>query len=132
MNSVPLTLAHWCIFVACLLPLFCAGVAKAVKSQKNDPYDNANPRDWFARQSEWRARANAAQANSFEALPFFIAAVLVAHQAGAYQARLDILAFLFVVLRLAYIMAYVSGIANVRTVVWSLAFAINIAIFFVR
>ena len=78
-------------------------------------YDNADPRAWLARQTDWRARANAAQANSFEALPFFIGAVIIAHQLGAHQARLDILAFMFVVLRLLYIMMYVSGMANLRS-----------------
>jgi len=49
------------------------------------------------------ARANSAQANSFEALPFFIGAVIIAHQLGAPQTRLDILAVLFVTLRIIYI-----------------------------
>jgi uncharacterized MAPEG superfamily protein len=62
---------------------------------KTAGYDNHDPRAWMARQKDWRARANAAQANSFEALPFFIGAVIIAHQLGAAQARLDILAFVW-------------------------------------
>ena len=100
------------------------------KSRREGGYDNQDPRAWLARQTDWRARANAAQANSFEALPFFIGAVIIAHQLGAHQARLDILAFLFVVLRLLYIMMYVSGMANVRSAVWALALLANIAILF--
>jgi uncharacterized MAPEG superfamily protein len=100
------------------------------KPRRDGGYDNGDPRAWLARQTDWRARANAAQANSFEALPFFIGAVVIAHQLGAPQARLDILAFLFVVLRLLYIMMYVSGMANMRTVVWTLALGANIAILF--
>jgi predicted alpha/beta hydrolase family esterase len=46
-------------------------------------YDNHDPRAWLARQTDWRARANAAQANSFEALPFFMGAVIIAHQLGS-------------------------------------------------
>ena len=42
-----------------------------------------------------------------------------------------VLAFVFVVLRVAYIMMYVSNQANVRSVVWMLAFAANIGILFV-
>ena len=34
-------------------------------------------REWLARQSGWRARANAAQANCFEAIPFYIGAVII-------------------------------------------------------
>lgn len=133
MLNAHFTVAYWCVLVAALLPIVCAGIAKAGmfgKSRREGGYDNQDPRAWLARQTDWRARANAAQANSFEALPFFIGAVIIAHQLGAHQARLDILAFLFVVLRLLYIMMYVSGMANVRSAVWVLALLANIAILF--
>ena len=100
------------------------------KSRKDGGYDNGDPRAWLSRQTDWRARANAAQANSFEAFPFFIGAVIIAHQLGAHQGRLDILAFVYVVLRAIYILLYVAGMANVRSIVWSLALATNIAILF--
>ena len=115
------TLAYWCVLVAALLPIGCAGLAKYgmfSKPRREGGFDNGNPRAWLARQTDWRARANAAQANSFEALPFFIGAVVIAHQLGAHQARLDILAFLFVVLRMMYIMMYVAGLPTVRSALW--------------
>jgi uncharacterized MAPEG superfamily protein len=101
------------------------------KPRREGGFDNDNPRAWLARQSDWRARANAAQANSFEALPFFIGAVIIAHQLGAHQARLDVLAFIYVVLRMLFIMMYVAGLSTVRSLVWTLAFAVNIGILFV-
>jgi uncharacterized MAPEG superfamily protein len=128
------TLAYWCVLVAALLPLACAAIAKSgmFKTPRRDGgYDNDNPRAWLARQSDWRARANAAQANSFEALPFFIGAVIIAHVLGAHQARVDILAFLFVFLRILYIMMYVAGLSTVRSIVWSIALLVNIAILFI-
>ncbi len=128
------TIAYWCVLVAALLPIVCAGLAKGGKfgiPRKQGGYDNNDPRNWLARQTDWRARANAAQANSFEALPLFIGAVIIAHQLGAHQGRLDILAFLFVVLRILYIMMYVSGIASVRSMVWGAAFVVNIGILFI-
>lgn len=134
MQLAHFTLAHWCLFVAALLPIACAGVAKAGKfgkPRREGGYDNDNPRVWLARQKDWRARANAAQANSFEALPFFMAAVIVAHQLGAHQGRLDLLAFLFVVLRVLYAMMYVAGLSNLRSVVWAAAFGVNVAILFI-
>ncbi|MFM2050765.1 MAG: hypothetical protein RL682_1256 [Pseudomonadota bacterium] len=133
MLNAHFTVAYWCVLVVALLPIVCAGLAKAGKfgtPRRDGGYDNGDPRAWLARQTDWRARANAAQANSFEALPFFIGAVLIAHQLGAPQARLDILAFLFVVLRLLYIMMYVAGMANARSGVWTLALLINVAILF--
>ena len=57
-------------------------------------------------------------------------AVIIAHQMGAYQFRLDLLAFVYVVLRMVFILLYVAGMANLRSLVWSLALAVNIAIFF--
>jgi uncharacterized MAPEG superfamily protein len=128
------TLAYWCVLVAALLPIVCAGIAKwgmfTIPRQQGG-FDNGNPRTWLASQSNWRARANAAQANSFEALPFFIGAVIIAHQLGAHQGWLDILAFLFIVLRLVYTMMYLADQPNARTLVWVAGFAVNVAILFI-
>lgn len=127
------TVAYWCVLVAALLPLVCAGLAKYgmfTKSLKNGGFDNNNPRAWLARQTDWRARANAAQANTFEALPFFFAATIIAHQLQAAQAMLDILAFTFVVLRITYILMYVADMAKTRTAIWSLAMLVNVCILF--
>ena len=134
MTFARFTVAYWCVLIAALLPIVCAAIAKSGmfgKSRREGGFDNDNPRAWLARQSDWRARANAAQANSFEALPFFIGAVIIAHQLGAHQARLDVLAFIYVVLRMLYIMMYVAGLSTVRSLVWTLAFAVNIGILFV-
>ena len=133
MKLAGLTMAYWAVLVAALLPIFCAGLAKwgmFAKPRRAGGFDNHNPRAWLASQQSWRARANAAQANSFEALPFFIGAVIIAHQLGASQLRLDVLAFLYIVLRLLYIMMYVADLATVRSLVWLLALVANIAILF--
>ena len=134
MQSVHFTAAYWCLFIAALLPLGCAALSRAGKfgvSRREGGYDHENPRGWLARQKDWRARANAAQANSFEAMPFFMAAVIIAHQLGAHQGLLDILAFLWVVLRILYAMMYVAGLAKVRSIVWTIALVINIGILFI-
>lgn len=134
MNFARFTVAYWCVLIAALLPILCAGMAKwgtFKKPRREGGFDNADPRAWLARQTDWRARANAAQANSFEALPFFIGAVIIAQQLGAHQTLLDILAFIYIVLRLLFIMMYVAGLPTVRSIVWTAAFAVNIAILFV-
>ena len=133
MTFARFTLAYWCVFIAALLPILCSVIAKSGmqgKPRKEGGFDNHHPRAWLDKQTDWRARAHAAQQNSFEVLPFFIGAVIIAHQMGAHQLRLDMLAFLFIFLRLIYIMAYISDMAKARSVVWSLAFAANIGIFF--
>lgn len=133
MTDVKFSMAYGCVFIAVLLPLVCTGIAKfagATKPRQQGGYDNDDPRAWLARQTDWRARANAAQANSFEALPFFIGAVIIAHQLAAPQITLDVLSLAFVVLRALYITVYVAGLGNVRSLLWFGAFGINIAIFF--
>ena len=133
MTLAHFTIAYWCILVAALLPIVCAGIAKyglMRTAPAKGGYDNNDPRAWLARQTDWRARANAAQANTFEAIPFFFAAVIIAHQLQASQARLDILAALFVALRIVYIALYVGNLANARSIVWALAFFTNIGILF--
>jgi uncharacterized MAPEG superfamily protein len=132
MNYARFTVAYWCVLLAALLPYACAYLAKFRgfgRPRSQGGFDNADPRGWLARQQGWQARANAAQANSFEALPFFIGAVIIAHQLGAPQTRLDILAVLFVTLRIIYIAMYVAGLPTTRSAIWALAFLVNIGIF---
>ena len=133
MTFARFTVAYWCVLVMAILPIVCAGISKygmfSVK-RKDGGYDNNDPRAWLSKQSDWRARANAAQANTFEALPFFFAAVIIAHVLQAGQTRLDILAFGFVVLRMAYVVVYVADMANTRSAIWFLALLTNIAILF--
>ena len=131
MSPVHFTLAHLALLLGAFLPLVCSTLAKSGtfrKSRKEGGYDNEDPRAWLARQTGWRARANAAQANSFEALPFFYAAVLAALQLGAPQGWLNALALTFVALRGVYIWLYVSNRATLRSLVWTLALITNIAI----
>ena len=133
MKILGLTVAYWAVLVAALMPIACAGIAKSGmfgKPVRAGGYDNRDPRAWLSRQTDWRARANAAQANSFEALPFFIGAVIIAHQLGASQLRVDVLAFLFVFLRVLYVMMYLANLATMRSIAWVLAFVVNIAILF--
>lgn len=127
------TVAYWCVLIAALLPMACAWLAKAPglrKPRREGGFDNREPRAWLARQNGWQARANAAQANSFEALPFFIGAVIIAHQLGAGQTKLDILALLFVTLRVMYVAMYVAGLPTVRSALWGAALLVNIGILF--
>ncbi len=94
-------------------------------------FDNHNPRQWLAGLQGWQARANAAQQNSFEALPIFIAGVLIAERAQpALQARIDLLALLFIAARVGYIAAYVADRASLRSVFWAVGLGASIALFF--
>lgn len=123
-----------CLITACLLPVVCAGIAKRSgfgRRRKDGGYDNHDPRAWLAKQGGLAARANAAQLNGFEALPLFIAGVLVAQQAGAAQATVDTLAAAFVLTRIVYIAMYLTDRQLARSLVWTVGVGISIALFFV-
>jgi uncharacterized MAPEG superfamily protein len=129
-----MTIAEACILLACVLPIACAGVAKSRgfgKPRREGGFDNHHPREWLASLQGWQARAHAAQLNSFEALPLFIAGVLVAQQHHASQHTVDALALAFVLLRVGFIVAYITDRANVRSILWSLGLACCIAQFFI-
>lgn len=115
------TLAYWLLFVAFLLPYVCAGIAKAGRQD----YDNAEPRRWESSLDGHRRRAVAAMDNTFEALPFFAAAVIVAHQLGADQGWLDGLAAAWFALRVVYVALYVGDRATARSLVWIAALAVS-------
>ena len=119
-----MTQAYWCVLVAALLPY-----AATISAKAGARFDNHQPRAWLAAQSGWRARANAAQQNAFEAFPLFAIAVLVAHQSGAPQARVDLLALVFVAARIAYLVTYVADLALLRSIVWMIGIASAVGIF---
>lgn len=128
-----MTTAEVCILVSSLLPVVCAGVAKSRgfgKPRREGGFDNNNPRQWLTRLDGWQARANAAQQNSFEALPIFIAGVLIAERLNAPQAHIDDLALLFVLARIAYIVAYLANRANIRSALWVVGLGASVALYF--
>src|SRR5512137_927141 len=99
-----MTIALWCVLIAALLPYLAATIAKA----GGERYDNRDPRAWLEKQDGFRVRANNAQLNSFEAFPFFAVAVLVAHVLHAPQERVDALAVIFIAVRVAYFVCYLT------------------------
>ena len=129
-----MSVANYCILAACVLPIVCAGLAKSKgfgKRRRDGGFDNHQPREWLARQQGWQARANAAQANGWEALPIFIAGLFVAHQHQAAQATVDALALGFVAARLAFIGLYLADRASLRSLAWFAGMGASLALFFV-
>ena len=119
-----MTNAYWCLMIAGILPYVATGIAKA-----GGGYNNRDPRAWLAAQTGRRARANAAQKNSFEAFPFFAAAVLVAVLSHAPQEKIDLYAELFIMARVLYIGAYIFDLALLRSIVWFVGIGCVIALF---
>lgn len=113
------------VLSAGLLPIVCAGIAKWGARG----YDNHDPRAWMARLEGRRARADAAQQNSFEAFPLFAVAVVLALHSGAGVEPVAPWAWGYVALRVAYIYCYVTDRASWRSVVWMLALAVVLRLF---
>ena len=120
-----MTIAFACILFMGILPIICAGISK----KGFEGYDNSCPREWLAKQTGFRARANAAQANTFESLPLFFAAVIIASFANAPQGRLDLLALTFVIARCLYVLCYLADWPTLRTIVWTVGFISVLALF---
>ena len=121
-----MTIAFACVLIMGLMPYIAAGVAKT----GNSGYDNSAPREWSSKQSGYRSRANAAQANLFESLPLFFAAVIIAAIAHAPQFPVDLLAVAFVCSRMVYLVCYVANWPSLRSLVWLVGICCVVAIFF--
>ncbi len=120
-----MTTALWCVLIAGLLP-YAATLTAKIGGTK---FDNANPRDWLGNQSGFRRRANSAQHNAFEAFPLFAAAVIIAQMLGAPQARVDLLAMVFVAARVAHLGFYLADLATLRSLAWFVGLGSAVAIF---
>ena len=120
-----MTIAYACLLFMGLFPYVAAGIAK--KGFEN--FDNSMPRHWLAQQTGFRARANAAQANLFESLPLFFAAVIIASINNVPQATIDLLAIGFVTARIAFLICYLANWPTTRTIVWVAGLICVIAIF---
>src|SRR5699024_9647707 len=107
------------ILIACLLPYVFAMIAKKTAGFKAK--DNQHPRDFLAKTTGLAARANAAQQNSFESLPLFIAAILMAEYMVISQTVIMTFGMAYIVLRILYGICYLANWATLRSIVWLLS-----------
>jgi uncharacterized MAPEG superfamily protein len=122
-----MTIAEYCIFGTLLLYLLTIASVKWTGFRR---FDNSKPRDPEFYASPLRARALGAHQNGIEAFPFFAVAVLLAEFHVSPQRLVDELAVLFLIVRIAYVFTYLGDRPTLRSILWSLGFAINVGIFF--
>jgi uncharacterized MAPEG superfamily protein len=122
-----MTLAEWCVFGALLLYLL---TIVSIKWARSGRFDNSRPRDPAFYDDAIAQRALGAHQNGIEAFPFFAFAVLLAEFRDAPQRLIDELALLFLIVRIAYVFTYVGNRPALRSILWSIGFAINVVIFF--
>lgn len=124
-----MTVAYWCVLAAILLPYIWTGVAKFTSGFR--PRDNHNPREYLDKLEGPAKRAHWAQLNTFESIPGFMAAVIIAHLAAAPQVAVDAIAVTYIGLRLLYGVLYIADKARLRSLVWAGGVACIVALFVV-
>jgi len=122
-----MTIAEWCIFGAVMLYLLTIAPIKWIGFRR---FDNSKPRDPAFFADPLRARALGAHQNGIETFPFFAAAVLLAEFRNSPQNLINELAVLFLIVRIAYVLTYLGDRPALRSILWSIGFAINVGIFF--
>jgi uncharacterized MAPEG superfamily protein len=122
-----MTLAEWCVFGALLLYLLTIVAIKWIRFGR---FDNSQPRDPAFYDDAISERALGAHQNGIETFPFFAFAVLLAEFRESPQRLIDELAVLFLIVRIAYVFTYLGNRPTLRSILWSIGFAINVAIFF--
>ena len=122
-----MTVAECCVFGTLMLSLLTIVSVKWAGFRR---FDNSRPRDPDFYEDPIRSRALGAHQNGIEAFPFFAVAVLLAEFRIGPLRLIDELAVLFLIVRIAYVLTYVGNRPTLRSILWSIGFAINIAIFF--
>ncbi len=120
-----MAIAYWCILIAALLPYLWVFVAKG----SGERYNNRDPRDWQAKQTNPRShRAHAAHLNGFESFPAFVAGVLMAQGAGVDTGTINLLAVVFLIARVLHGVFYIANAQALRSLVWLVGFSSAIAL----
>lgn len=122
-----MTIAEWCVFGTLMLSLLTIVSVKWISFRS---FDNSSPRDPDFYDDPIRSRALGAHQNGIETFPFFAFAVLLAEYRVGPLRLIDELAVLFLIVRIAYVFTYIGNRPTLRSILWSIGFAINIAIFF--
>lgn len=107
------------ILAACLLPYVFTLIAK--KSARFRAKDNQNPRAFLEKSTGLASRANAAQQNSFESLPLFIASILMAEYMVVPQSLVMTFGIAYLVFRVIYGICYLANWSTLRSIVWLLS-----------
>jgi uncharacterized MAPEG superfamily protein len=120
-----MSVAYWCVLAAAILPYLTVGIAKG-----RSAYNNRDPRLPGTYQG-LAYRANSAHQNGLETFPFFAVAVVVASGGSAHVmiGVLDMLALIWVALRLVYVAAYLLDRPSLRSLVWIAGLFMTVGIF---
>ena len=112
-----MTVPFWCLILVFIIPYVLAGVGAFQRKAQLGFIDNKN---WRANQlhelTGFASRCYSAQANTWEAIAMFTAAVCVAHFAGADPQQSANAAMLFLAARVTHTLLYLADLDKIRTV----------------
>ena len=106
------------LLILCILPVVCAWIGGYHRQKQLGSVDNKEPRVQSQQLTGAGARAVAAQANSWEALAVFSAAILAVFISGIGFDSISTLVIAFVVLRIVYIPLYLADQDKLRSLVF--------------
>ncbi len=117
-----------CLFIACLFTFFTKIPLAVAMAREPGGYDNEHPRTQQAQLTGFGQRALSAHKNSYEALVVFSAAVLLAIATNHQSLLIQDLAIAYVLARVVYHVTYLSGYANLRSLVWAVGYISSLTI----
>ena len=116
--TIELTILGWTLVLA-MVQIALAGTFRTIETGL---WFNASARDDGGPPvGKIAGRLQRAQANLFETLPLFAAAVLIAHVAGRHSADTVLGCQMFLAARVLYVPLYAAGVPVVRTLVWAVS-----------
>ena len=107
-----------CLLIVAVLPYVLAGLGGYLRVRQLGTLDNNHPRIQATQLEGAAARAWAAQANAWEALAVFGAAVIVAHLTNADPQASATASLIYVATRVAHPILYLANLATLRTLVF--------------
>ena len=116
-----MTIAIWCIFIAVTLPYVAFSFVKGI--------DANQPRYHVGDLAGQSLRAYGAHLNGLETFPWFASAVIVAHMIGGPSRISDILAVVYILVRIGHMVAYLTDRQSLRSAAFGISQFIAVAIF---
>jgi uncharacterized MAPEG superfamily protein len=129
-----MTTPLWCLVIVALLPIVLSFVGGALRTRQFEHFDNKNPRRQQAQMEGVGARVYAAQANAWEQLGFFTAAIAVlqlANPQAAAGATAANLSLAFLATRLVHPVLYAANLDALRSLVFVIGLGCGIGLFWI-
>jgi uncharacterized MAPEG superfamily protein len=109
------------LFIVSVLPILLAGVGNYFRARQFGAFDNSNPRLQQSRLEGPGARAQAAQANAWEALSIFGVTCFIAYASGIDLQSLNLVALIFLACRLLHAVFYIANLGALRSLIFGVA-----------